>query len=123
MIRIIIFIVILNAFSPVAHGENVLTGTCSFYGLNPEKEKLNNYVAMNIPFHSELLECATWKFPLGSVLKVTNTKTGMSVIVRCTDRGPAKRLHRLIDLTVSAFKQIEDLDKGLCVVSVELIKK
>lgn len=96
-----------------------MMGTASFYGAG---EPLNDNTAMNIPFDARLLECASWEYPLGAVLEVTSTRTGKRVIVRCTDRGPARRLNRLIDLTAYAFSQIDDPRQGLTPVSVRRIK-
>ncbi len=94
-------------------------GTASFYGAG---EPLNENTAMNLPFDSRLLECASWEYPLGSVLEVTSTRTGRTVIVRCTDRGPAKRLKRIIDLTAYAFAMIDDPGRGLTPVRVRRVK-
>ena len=94
-------------------------GTASYYGAG---EPLNDNTAMNIPFDTRLLECASWEYPLGSVLEVTSTRTGKSVVVRVTDRGPAKRLNRLIDLTTYAFKQIDETKHGLTPVRVRRLK-
>ncbi len=94
-------------------------GLASYYGAG---EKLNSHTAMNIPFDARLLECASWSFPLGSVLKVTSLRTGRTVVVRCTDRGPAKKLNRLVDLTKDAFSLIDDLKQGLTPVEVIQIK-
>ena len=80
----------------VGAGGQELTGTASYYGAG---EPLNDNTSMNIPFDPRLMECASWEFPLGSVLEVTSLRTGRKVVVRCTDRGPNKRLNRLIDLT------------------------
>lgn len=97
----------------------MMMGTASFYGAG---EPLNDNTAMNIPFDARLMECASWEYPLGSVLEVTSTRTGKKVIVRCTDRGPARRLNRLIDLTAYAYSQIDDPRSGLTPVSVRRIK-
>lgn len=94
-------------------------GIASYYGAG---EKLNDQVACGWDFNENLLECASWKYPLGTVLKVTCLETGKSVVVRVTDRGPAKRLGRLIDLTKYAFSQIADLRQGLIKVKVEIVK-
>ncbi len=91
----------------------------SFYGAG---EPLNANTAMNFPFDGRLLECAAWDYPLGSVLQVTSLRTGRSVVVRCTDRGPARRLNRIIDLTAYAFAMIDDPHRGLTPVSVRRIK-
>lgn len=96
-----------------------LTGTASYYGAG---EPLNDNTSMNIPFDARLMECASWEFPLGSVLEVTSLRTGKRVIVRCTDRGPARRLNRLIDLTREAFAEIDRLDLGLITVRVRRLK-
>jgi len=79
-------------------------------------------VACGWDFNENLLECASWKYPLGTVLKVTNLENGKSVVVRVVDRGPAKRLGRIIDLTKYAFSQIANLRQGLIKVKVEVVK-
>lgn len=83
---------------------------------------MNDDTAMNIPFDTRLMECATWRYPLGSVLEVTSLRTGRKVVVRCTDRGPARRLNRLIDLTCEAFAEIDSLEMGLTPVRVRRLK-
>ena len=94
-------------------------GVASYYGAG---EPLNPETAMNIPFDARLMECASWQYPLGAVLEVTSLRTGKSVIVRYTDRGPAKNLHRLIDLTKEAFAIIDDPKEGTAPVRVQRIR-
>lgn len=94
-------------------------GIASYYGAG---EKLNDQVALGFDFNEELLECASWEYPLGTVLKVTNLENGKSVIVRVVDRGPAKRLGRIIDLTKYAFSRIANLKQGLIKVKIETVK-
>jgi len=75
-------------------------------------------------FDDKRFTCAVWGFPFHSLLKVTNLENGRSIYVRVNDRGPAKRLvqeGRIIDLTKTAFAEIDDLDKGLIRVAVEVI--
>lgn len=61
-----------------------------------------------------------WDVPFGVQVKVTNQTNGQSVIVRITDRGPARRLRgRVIDLTQGAFGLIAPLRQGLIPVVVE----
>ena len=62
---------------------------------------------------------ATWNYPMGSRLKITNLRNGKNVIVRVVDRGPAKRLHRIADLSRSSFRKISSLKKGVIHVSVQ----
>lgn len=76
-------------------------------------------------FDHTKMTCATWGIPFNTVLKVTNTRNGKCVFVRVNDRGPAKRLFkqgRVVDLTLAAFRQIEDLDKGIADVRVKIVK-
>jgi len=92
-------------------------GVCSYYGAG---EKLNDGVAYRgLQFDERLMECASYAYPLGTVLRVTNVANGKSIIVRVTDRGPHPRLNRIVDLTAHAFSQIADLSEGLIDVKVE----
>ncbi len=75
-------------------------------------------------FDHDKMTCAMWGIPFDSEIEVTNLSNGKKVIVRVNDRGPAKRLFkkgRVIDLTMAAFSEIEDLDKGLTKVSLRRI--
>ncbi len=71
-------------------------------------------------FDPSKLTCASWDFPLGTKLKISNKNR--SVFVTVTDRGPAKRLYqkgRKIDLSEFAFKQLAPLTTGIIRVRVE----
>jgi rare lipoprotein A len=59
--------------------------------------------------------------PLGSIVRVTNTASGKSAVVRITDRGPFIQ-GRLIDLSQAAAKQIGLVQKGTGRVRVEVVK-
>jgi rare lipoprotein A len=61
---------------------------------------------------------ASWKYRMGQKIKVTNVRNGKSVEVICVDRGPAKRLGRVIDLSRQAFQKISSLKKGVVEVSI-----
>jgi rare lipoprotein A len=77
-------------------------------------------------FNHNELTAAMWDVPFGTRFKVTNIKNGKSVIVRITDRGPAKRLvkkGRLIDLSKASFAQIAKLSDGVIPVKIEKILK
>lgn len=96
------------------------TGTASYYGAG---ERLNDNVAFkNLQFCEYLLEGASYQYPLGSVVKVTNLDNNKSIVIRIIDLGPAKRLGRLIDLNYFAFLQIANRKQGLIKVKVELVK-
>lgn len=95
-----------------------IKGIASWYGGG---EKLNKHTANGEVFNPTELTCASWDYPFGTRLVVTNIANGKSVIVRVNDRGPNKRLGRAIDLTKCAFSRIADLNKGLISVRVAKI--
>ena len=65
------------------------------------------------------LFAATYAYPIGTKLRVTNRKNHKSVLVVVADRGPAKRLGRLCDLSRKAFSRIADLKEGIIQVTTE----
>ena len=74
-------------------------------------------------FNNNELTCAHKTLPFGTKLKVTSIKTGKSVIVTVTDRGPfAKGRH--IDLSKKAFMLIApNKYGGHIMVKIEIIKE
>jgi rare lipoprotein A len=79
---------------------------------------INLHTANGEIFDDGKLTCASWNHSFGTLLKVTNLKNGKSVVCRVNDRGPNKRLGRLIDLTITAFRRIADSRSGLIRVAV-----
>lgn len=78
----------------------------SLYAL--EKEKVNF--------------AASWNYPLGSRVRVTNLENGSNTEVFILDRGPNKRLKgRIIDLSQIAFEEISESNRGIVPVSVEVL--
>lgn len=80
---------------------------------------INVHTANNEVFDDTAMTCASWDYPFHTKLKVTNLKNGKSIICRVNDRGPAKRLNRIVDLTKSAFAKIGNIRSGLIDVSIE----
>ena len=66
------------------------------------------------------LTAAHRTLPLGSVVKVTNVKTGHSAVVRITDRGPFIR-GRILDLSQAAAKKTDVYLAGVATVRVEVL--
>lgn len=66
------------------------------------------------------LTAAHKTLPFGSLVKVTNTKNGKSVIVEITDRGPFKK-STIIDLTPEAFNKISKLKLGVANVKIKVV--
>jgi len=71
-------------------------------------------------FKSSGMTCASNKFPIGAILKVTNKENKRSVIVRVNDTGKMK--DNVIDLSKGAFKKIAKLEDGRINVRVSIIK-
>lgn len=59
--------------------------------------------------------------PLGTIVRVTNVKTGSSALVRITDRGPFVK-GRVIDLSLAAAKKLDVWRVGLAEVKIEVLK-
>ena len=59
--------------------------------------------------------------PFNSKVRVTNTLTGKSIIVRINDRGPFKD-NRIIDLSLAAAKSLELIGSGTAPVRLEVIE-
>ena len=93
-----------------------VTVTASWYG----DECAGNPTASGEPFDPSAMTCAMWDVPFGTRVWV---KLGpRSIIVRCNDRGPAKRLNRGIDLSRAAFAKLADTDAGLIKVELTILE-
>ncbi len=60
-------------------------------------------------------------YPLGSIVRVTNVKTGHSALVRITDRGPFIP-GRVLDLSLAAARKVDVWQPGVAEVKVELMQ-
>jgi peptidoglycan lytic transglycosylase len=58
--------------------------------------------------------------PLGSIVRVTNVKTGGSAVVRITDRGPFIGT-RILDLSLAAAKKVDLVRAGVSQVKIEVL--
>ncbi len=67
------------------------------------------------------LTAAHRTLPLGSMVRVTNLKTGHSTMVRITDRGPFIQ-GRIVDLSLAAAKQADVWQAGVALVRLEVLQ-
>jgi peptidoglycan lytic transglycosylase len=95
-----------------------LVGTASWYGLQHQGLKMAN----GKRFDRRKLTAASWYVPLGTVLRVVNLENGRSVTVTVTDRGPNLRLHRIVDLSEAAARELDYVEKGLARVYVSPVE-
>src|SRR3984893_11714118 len=59
--------------------------------------------------------------PLGSIVRVTNLKTGHTALVRITDRGPFIP-GRVLDLSLAAARKLDVYQPGVAEVRVEVMQ-
>ncbi|HLI19811.1 MAG TPA: septal ring lytic transglycosylase RlpA family protein [Stellaceae bacterium] len=89
------------------------TGVASWYG----DEWQGKVMARGQPFHDRKLTAAHRTLPLNTQVHVTDLKTGKSVDVTITDRGPYVN-GRVIDLSKAAAKKLGIVKKGLAPVRI-----
>lgn len=91
-------------------------GVASYYG----NELAGNRTASGERFDPGQLTAAHRSLPFGSMVRVTNTSNGDSVIVRINDRGPFSR-GRVIDVSQAAAREIGMHRSGTARVKLALL--
>ena len=93
------------------------TGLASWYGPPYHNRRGSNGEVYNM----HAMTAAHRTYPLGSIVRVTNVKTGHSVLVRITERGPFIP-GRVLDLSLAAARKIDVWQPGVAQVKVELLE-
>lgn len=93
------------------------TGLASWYGPPYHNRRGSNGEVYNM----HAMTAAHRTFPLGSIVRVTNVKTGDRALVRITDRGPFIR-GRVVDLSLAAARKVGVWQPGVAKVKVELMQ-
>ncbi|MBE1528426.1 rare lipoprotein A [Sphingopyxis sp. OAS728] len=91
-------------------------GMASYYG----NELAGNRTASGERFDPGQLTAAHRTLPFGSMVRVTNTSNGDSVVVRINDRGPFSR-GRVIDVSQAAAREIGMHRSGTARVKLALL--
>jgi rare lipoprotein A len=91
-------------------------GLATYYG----REQQGGPTASGERFDRNKLTAAHRTLPLGTRVRVTNTRNGRSVEVRINDRGPYGR-GRIIDVSEAAARQLGMIDAGVVPVTVEVL--
>ncbi|WP_331458866.1 MULTISPECIES: septal ring lytic transglycosylase RlpA family protein [unclassified Sphingopyxis] len=91
-------------------------GVASYYG----NELAGNRTASGERFDPGQLTAAHRSLPFGSMVRVTNTSNGDSVVVRINDRGPFSR-GRVIDVSHAAAREIGMQRSGTARVKLALL--
>jgi rare lipoprotein A len=102
----------------VTHQPGVQRGTATFYG----DEQQGGPTASGERFDKHKLTAAHRTLPLGTRVRVTNTRNGRSVEVRINDRGPYGGHGRIIDVSEEAARRLGMIDAGVVPVTVEVLR-
>lgn len=97
--------------------EKTLRGLASFYG----NEFNGRKTASGEIFDNNKLTAAHRTLPFGSLVRVTNLKNNLSVVVVINDRGPFVD-GRIIDLSYAAARQIDMINDGIVQVEIEILE-
>jgi len=92
-------------------------GYASWYG--PGFQKRN--AANGQPYDMNAMTAAHRTLPLGTIARVTDLKTGDSVLLRITDRGPFVG-DRIIDLSRAAARKLSVYQHGTALVRIEVLE-
>jgi len=93
------------------------TGLASWYGPPYHNRRGSNGEIYNM----HAMTAAHRTYPLGSIVRVTNLKTGATALVRITDRGPFIP-GRIVDLSLAAAQKLDVYKPGVARVKVELMQ-
>jgi rare lipoprotein A len=93
------------------------TGMASWYGAPYHNRRGSNGEIYNM----HAMTAAHRTLPLGSIVRVTNVKTGHSALVRVTDRGPFVE-GRVLDLSYAAAQKVDVWQPGVAQVRLEVLQ-
>jgi len=107
-----------NALRVPANAKPLLveTGMASWYGAPYNHRRGSNGQVYDM----HAMTAAHRTLPLGSIVRVTNLKTGHSALVRITDRGPFVE-GRILDLSEAAAKKTDVWLAGVAMVRLEVL--
>jgi peptidoglycan lytic transglycosylase len=95
----------------------VESGLASWYGAPYHNRRGSNGEVYSM----HAMTAAHRTLPLGSIVRVTNVKTGSSAVVRITDRGPFVP-GRILDLSYAAAKKLDVWQAGVAEVKMEVLQ-
>jgi rare lipoprotein A (peptidoglycan hydrolase) len=110
----------LKADANLVFTGKVVLGLASFYSAKFEGFK----TASGERFTNKGFTGASNNLPLGTWVKVTNTKNGKSVVVKINDKmhPKMKKKGRVIDLTRAAAQKLQFLARGITKVRLEVVE-
>jgi rare lipoprotein A len=93
------------------------TGLASWYGAPYHNRRGSNGEVYNM----HAMTAASRTLPLGTIVRVTNVKTGNTALVRITDRGPFVE-GRVLDLSYAAARKLDVWQPGVARIKLEVMK-
>ncbi len=99
-----------------ASANKSMTGIASWYGPGFHGRRS----ASGERYNQNAMTAAHRSLPFGTMVRVTNTKNGRSVVVRINDRGPFIR-GRVIDMSAAAARVLGMVQSGVAPVRIEVI--
>jgi rare lipoprotein A len=96
--------------------DHVQKGFASFYHDSLHGRK----TASGQTYNKNRLSAAHKSLPLGTQLRVTDTKTGRSIVVKVNDRGPFVK-GRILDLSKQAAENLGIVKRGVAKVELKVI--
>ncbi len=117
---ILLIIMMISSFGLYSfnkyNADDAKTSIASFY-----HDKFNGRkTASGDIFSNSKMTAANRTLPFGTILKVTNLRTGKSVLVEVNDRGPFHS-SRAIDLSKAAFAAIGNTKRGTMPIEYEIV--
>jgi peptidoglycan lytic transglycosylase len=97
------------------HAAQLTRGYATWYGEG-------QMTASGERFDKHAMTAAHRTLPMGTRVRVTNTRNGASVVVRINDRGPYGGRGRIIDLSEAAARRIDMIRAGVVPVTVEVLR-
>lgn len=101
--------------SPGAAPTRAEEGIASYYAASLEGRS----TASGEPYRGAQATCAHRTHPFGTKLRITELRSGRSVVCRVNDRGPFVK-GRVVDLSASLARELGIVKQGLAKVRVEV---
>ncbi len=101
------------------HVRKTQTGKASYYANRFNGRR----TASGHLFYQDAYTAAHRTLPLGTWVRVTNTRNQRSVVVQITDRGPYADASRIIDLSQRSASELEMREAGVVPVRLEVVQE
>jgi rare lipoprotein A len=101
----------------VEHKTHQFSGVAAYYGHHH-----TGRTASGARYDPQQFTAAHRTLPFGTHVRVTDRKTGRSVEVVITDRGPFNK-GRVIDLSLAAAKELRIVNRGLARVTASIVAR